>query len=407
MVLKTLYKLNAFKSISIALSQIISENSDSTMPSIGEIQKRFHDFASIAFEQYKLKQKANKKLPSWCAVGCLFEQRALEQATSEMVARWKAHNFNHQQIISLTGGLGIDEWAFASSSRKVLSTDTNSDLNVLVRLNMGQLGVTWDRQDLDAAEFIHNADADSLIYIDPDRRSGQDRLGSNIESYSPNFLDLLDNSHEEMKFLIKLSPLTDIVQLQSRLSNYHVNFYSVYFQQEVKELLVYIDKSKLAESTFSTVYVSNPVEKSQTINEDVLLMDLQTAEDEFLFEPHGGLNVLRLNQILTHRNDMLCVVSNSTLFLTNKVIPASWGRSKRVIEKIEGSIKSISNHLKKAGYEHCSVTTKGGFQWVGHKATGDTIRKLLGLQESDVYTLFVIKPTKKNRFVAWLTESIS
>lgn len=407
MVLKTLYKLNAFKSISIALSQIISENSDSPMPSIGEIQKRFHDFAPIAFEQYKLKQKAIRKLPGWCAAGCLFEQRALEQATSEVVARWKAHQFHHKNVLSLTGGLGVDEWAFVSSGSTVLSTDTNTDLNVLVRFNMDKLGVSWERHDVDAAEFVHHSEKGSIIYIDPDRRSGQDRLGGDIEAYSPNFLNLLDKTQDGVSFLIKLSPLTDIVQLQSVLPNYHVHFYSVFYQQEVKELLVYIDKSKSARTTLSAVYVTNHVEKSKIIDENALLMDLPTDEDEFIFEPHGGLNVLRLNQILAHREDMQCLVSNSTLFLTKKIVPTYWGRSKRVIEKIEGSIKMIRNHLKKAGYQHCSVTTKGGFQWVGQKATGDTIRKMLGLQESDNYTLFVIKPTKKNRFMAWLTESIS
>jgi hypothetical protein len=85
MVLDSLYKLNAFDSNSIALSEIISNESDHHIPSIGEIQRKFGDLAPLAFEQIKLKKKAWRKLPIWCTSGCLFEQRALEQSTSERV----------------------------------------------------------------------------------------------------------------------------------------------------------------------------------------------------------------------------------------------------------------------------------------------------------------------------------
>ena len=143
MVLYSFYKLNAFDSNSIALSEIISNESDHHIPSIGEIQRKFGDLAPLAFEQIKLKKKAWRKLPIWCTSGCLFEQRALEQSTSERVAIWKASHFKTKKVLSLTGGLGVDDWAFSRQDCDVTSVDTNEALNQLVRHNMQLLQQSW------------------------------------------------------------------------------------------------------------------------------------------------------------------------------------------------------------------------------------------------------------------------
>ena len=66
MISKLIYKINAFESISIALSKIILQKSQEKSPSIAEIQKNFGEFAPLALEQYKLKAKAQLKLPQFC-----------------------------------------------------------------------------------------------------------------------------------------------------------------------------------------------------------------------------------------------------------------------------------------------------------------------------------------------------
>ena len=76
MISKLIYKINAFESISIALSKIILQKSQEKSPSIAEIQKNFGEFAPLALEQHKLKAKAQLKLPQFSEKGCLFWQRS-------------------------------------------------------------------------------------------------------------------------------------------------------------------------------------------------------------------------------------------------------------------------------------------------------------------------------------------
>jgi len=403
MVLDSLYKLNAFDSNSIALSEIISNESDHHIPSIGEIQRKFGDLAPLAFEQIKLKKKAWRKLPIWCTSGCLFEQRALEQSTSERVAIWKASHFKTKKVLSLTGGLGVDDWAFSRQDCDVTSVDTNEALNQLVRHNMQLLQQSWSRVEGDALSFISKADSDTLVYIDPDRRLDNERLGGDVNSYSPNIQKIFKKAPEGIEFLIKFSPMTDYKSLLELLPSGQICIYSIHYQHEVKELLIQIDRSQKPMTSCISVHLGSSENEIELIHEHHLIEPLTPRQELYIFEPHGGLNVVGLQHTIASRSDMNSLVHNHTLFSTYAQIPKAWGRSKRVIKTMEGSLKEVKRSLSKSGYTTASVTTKGSFNWKGRRVTGDTLRKELNLIESDTFTLYVIPLKNSNKISAWLT----
>jgi hypothetical protein len=147
MISELVYKINAFEGISDVLSEINLSESPIPTPPIGQIQKKFGEFAPLALEQYKLRVKSVQKLPQHARAGCLFWQRAFEQCSSEAVALWKAQAFPVETLLSITGGLGVDEWAWSKNGTHVISCDIQSDLNALVcyrcSKNKPKLGCMW------------------------------------------------------------------------------------------------------------------------------------------------------------------------------------------------------------------------------------------------------------------------
>ena len=404
MISKLIYKINAFESISIALSKIILQKSQEKSPSIAEIQKNFGEFAPLALEQYKLKAKAQLKLPQFCEKGCLFWQRSFEQATSEYVARWKAAYFKSKTVLSITGGFGVDEWAWHQQGTAVISCDIQSDLNALVRFNQTKLGIQYDRLDCDAESLLERYKNESFtcVYVDPDRRQNSDRLGGYWENFAPRIDALITKfSPYYSRWIVKMSPMTDFRVLRNALPG-SIVFYSVYFDGEVKELLLDIDLN----ADFSTERIAVYLDKTEGVSyftertRDEFVASVSPEKKErqstYIFEPHGGINNLNLNALLLEIPFLESLTPQHTLFESGVEVHKQWGRCKRILDRYEGSLNDISKALKLAQIGSASVTARNT---QGMKT--ELIRSKLGLSESDIHTLFITRTDSK--FYAWLT----
>ena len=72
--------------------------------------------------QISARQKARDKLPTWYASDDVLFPPALsvEQASSERTAQYKASLVDGALLIDLTGGMGVDTWAFAQQVGQVM-----------------------------------------------------------------------------------------------------------------------------------------------------------------------------------------------------------------------------------------------------------------------------------------------
>lgn len=404
MISALLHKLNAFEGISIALSEIILQKSQKKTPPIAEIQKKFAEFSPLALEQYKLRSKAESKLPGFCHSGCLFWQRSLEQSTSERVAQWKSDFFPTQTLLSVTGGLGVDEWAWNKLGTHVISCDIQADLNALVRFNQQKLGINYKRIDCDAHTLLeqNKNNSKALVYIDPDRRDGNNRLHGYWENFLPR-IDLLIQDYGDYypNWLIKMSPMTDFRVLRDVIPG-AINFYSVFYQGEVKELLLHVDIKSKSDTTRVAVHLDKSGDAyyfdSQEKNRFIASQSQAhpNATDSFIFEPHGGINNVNLNYLLLEIPYLSSLTQQHTLFESQITLPKHWGRTKKILERYEGTLNDIGKNLRISGISAASVTarnTKG--------IKSEIIKKKLGLNESDTHTLFVTQSDKG--FKAWLT----
>lgn len=394
-------KLNAFEGISLALSSINSEKSLQKTPSLGELQKKFGEFMPLALEQFKLKDKAVKKLPSFVSGGCLFEQRSLEQSTSESVALWKSAYFSAKMVLSLTGGLGIDDWAWLQTGSTVISLDPNEALNQLVSFNFSRLDahLGYTRLTVTAEEYLaaHSIDSSTdLIYVDPDRRQENERLGGNFSIFQPNIVELIDKyGTQNIPWLIKLSPATDFREVRKWLPG-ELHFYSVMHKSEVKELLVKVHPQKAQKILRSAVYIKENGE-ADIFHEDDDLKTLESAIDgeKYIFEPHGHLNVLGLNEKFKGLADLVSVTTQSTLFVGPMAFPNYLGRTLRVDFEFVGSLKELKRMLKDQNIVQGTVTPRdcGGMK-------GQEILKFLGIKDGGNQVVFITK--RGSEFRAWI-----
>ena len=134
------------------------------------------------------------------------------------------------KVADLTGGLGVDSWAFSKVSDEVLYNEMNPELAAAARHNFQALGAT--------NIFIRNceATADSLeeilgdfkpdvIFMDPARRDSAGKKVFLLEDCSPDVLKMLPQMFETSRFiLLKISPMADITMVVERLDRTYESF---------------------------------------------------------------------------------------------------------------------------------------------------------------------------------------
>ena len=127
------------------------------------------------------------------------------------------------KVADLTGGLGVDSWAFSEVAKEVFYNEMNPALAAAARHNFKALGVT--------NIFIKNSEAtpDSIkdifgdfrpdvIFLDPARRDSAGKKVFLLEDCSPDVLKMLPELFGISRFVfLKLSPMADITMAVERL----------------------------------------------------------------------------------------------------------------------------------------------------------------------------------------------
>lgn len=132
-------------------------------------------------EQLACRRKAAKKIPMLSLKGLLYASLALEQASGEAAAAYKASIMSGERVIDLSGGLGVDTIFFSKVFRCVVYCERDPVLAELAANNFRKL-------DLTNVEILHGESLSMLhlfpdnhfewIFVDPARReSGRRSVG--------------------------------------------------------------------------------------------------------------------------------------------------------------------------------------------------------------------------------------
>ena len=151
-------------------------------------------------------------------------------------------------VADLTGGMGVDTWAFAQVAQEVLYNEMQVELAKATELNFRELGVGNVRfrnarvEPGKVAEVLDGFQPD-VIFLDPARRAEDGRKVFLIEECQPDVLGLLSELFEASRYvLLKLSPMADITMACKRLGTHVKEVHVVAAGGECKELLFLLDR---------------------------------------------------------------------------------------------------------------------------------------------------------------------
>lgn len=231
----------------------------------------------LALNTLEARRKLRDKVPEWYAVPALVYPLRLsaEQCSSTSTALYKAcvaltatddtksgqnKMGPNRAIADLTGGLGVDSWAFSKRFGQVLYNEMKPELakaaehnfrllgaaNIVVRNSaLGPLSGALSRTAPTAHQSVREILGDfrpDMIYLDPARRAEDGRKVFSLEDCRPDVLTLLPELLDACpKLLLKLSPMADISLVCSQLGcvrEVHV----VAAGGECKELLLLLEK---------------------------------------------------------------------------------------------------------------------------------------------------------------------
>ena len=211
----------------------------------------------LAVTTLEVRRKLKTKVPEWYSVPSLIYPFRLsgEQCSSSETAKYKAkvircHSERSEGILriaDLTGGMGVDTWAFSKVAKEVLYNEMSEELAKAAALNFKELGVDNVRvksmkvEPGKVKEVLEGFEAD-VIFLDPARRGEDGRKVFLIEECQPDVVGLLPELFEASRYvMVKLSPMADIAMACKRLE--HVReVHVVASGGECKELLFVLDR---------------------------------------------------------------------------------------------------------------------------------------------------------------------
>ncbi|MDA0783947.1 MAG: hypothetical protein O2814_05325 [Bacteroidetes bacterium] len=422
------YKINPFPPDFSHRIDELYENKDNQLNKLNKKAKKNGAEHHLILSTRNLLSKIQGKLPMHFQTRCAVTQKGFEQCTSEIIARWKAQNFPAKTLLSLTGGLGVDDWAWSKSGSTVLSLDPDESLNAVVRYNWRRLGIDATRLE-STAEMWLEANPDTrfdLVYVDPDRRPQGARKSFQAEDYLPNVFDLIQVHGAVGKlWLIKLSPMTDPHWIFNHFE-FHTEIMSIGYKNEAKEILVLVDPSKDKSSVpmidcieiitkdvaeISSVRVTESKDTSAKEIPDKSESDKNILGQRFselrmdalsinagplLWEPSPAIFASSLHTSISQRFHLLAATPNPGFFHTQREIPAAFGRCLLVQNEFQGSLRKIAQNIKDLKITQLNITPRS----CGIPTS--EITKTLKTKEGGPLTLFITK--KQNEFHAWLGE---
>jgi hypothetical protein len=349
----------------------------------------------LALNTLEVRRKLRVKVPQWYAVPQLrFPFRLSgEQCSSAETARYKASVAlraltREKTVADLTGGLGVDSWAFAQVASAVLYNEMRPELAAAASANFKALGLTNVR--VSCAELrpgglqaILGDFTPDVLFLDPARRAADGRKVFRLEDCQPDVLQLLPELLAAApRVLLKLSPMADITLVCKQLGcvkEVHV----VAADGECKELLLLLECGYIGQPrTF--IY-----EKGAVLATDEAPEVTSAPMGDLLFEP--GKALLKAGAFdLPCRYGLEKLEQHTHLYRASARVEAlqPFGKWFRILETVpldKRSMKEVGRRYPKA-----SVTARN------IPMTSDELRKRMGVADGGPVHVFGVKSMAGN-----------
>ena len=370
-------------------------------------RKRFAadvDDFDLALTTLEVRRKLRVKVPEWYAVpGLRFPLRLSgEQCSSAETARYKARVAAEAcgggAVADLTGGLGVDSWAFAQVFGRVLYNEMKPELAAAAAANFAALGMdnivvrNCAVGEVSLSGILGDFSPD-ILFLDPARRASDGRKVFRLEDCQPDVLQLLPELlAASPRVLLKLSPMADITLVCRQLGCVKA-VHVVAAEGECKELLLLLERGY--DGPYSLfVYENGSVLEipGQAGNDVVIAFNGVMADFDrpsFLFEPGKGL--LKAGAFdLPCRYGLEKLDRHTHLYVASAPVEeltpfGKWFRILEVVPLDKRGIKDIGRRYPKA-----SVTARN------IPLTSDALRKKLGVSDGGTVHIFGVRTSSGN-----------
>lgn len=334
-------------------------------------------------DQLMIYPKAALKLPSFTGVYALFTPQSFEQSSSEVLALFKADCINGTRILDLSGGLGVDDWAFAGKFKEVISLDIDNQLNKVVRRNFEKLGIAnIARLDADAYHFVDkNVDKFDWVYLDADRRVSAKRTIA-LAQAEPNILTIRDKLFGfTSNILLKVSPMLDVHAIIGELKTVK-QVWVVSHKNEVKEILIHL-VNEACEPTIKAVDLDGEVRKQFSLTYPIPIDEVDYKNTgSWFYEPALALIKSYLATPYMQQQHVGQLAKNSIYGLSDVEVPDFFGRMFKVVSNFEFSKSKLKTYLQQESITKANIAKRNFPMEVTE------LRKMTGLKDGGEDYLF-------------------
>ena len=369
-----------------------------TQKDILSLRSKYPVIYRLLSQQVTIYPKAAKKLPSFIANFCWLTSKSYEQASSEILAEYKAGLFSGNTIIDLSAGLGADDAAFSRTFKNVISVDNDEELNFLAALNFKKLGIdNIERINSDALDFIRRNIKADLVYIDADRRTGRhadSKKSLLLQNSSPPVIEMLPRLFTiSGNILLKLSPLADITYIKKTLIGIK-KITVVSLDNEVKEILVHLNPAGNENILISAVDIksngeiktfSRPAGNTCSVN--------YGSGGKYFYVPSPAIIKSGLTAHYAEYSGLYMIGKNSPYLTGLKLINEFSGKTFLILNSFNFSKSAFKNYLKTGNIRSASVAVKN------FPLTPDEIKRQFKIKDGGDDYLFFTADNNRKRMV--------
>ncbi len=283
-------------------------------------------------QQVEGRERTAYKLPTFATIEDWWYPVRLscEQCSSELAAKYKASLVSGETTVDLTGGYGVDTYFLSEQFAHTDYVEQNAELCRIATHNFANKPITI--HNTSAEDFLASAGQYDLIFIDPARRDSHGGKVFRLEDCTPNVVELLPTllAHGK-RLMIKLSPMLDLKQAVTSLSQVCWDIFVVAIKNEVKELLLLSGGS-------GQITAIDLTQKDQAF---VFTRDQETncplainhSPFAFIYEPNAAILKAGAYKLIAERFGLHKLDVNTHLYGSDTLIEHFPGRVWKVVEK--------------------------------------------------------------------------
>lgn len=273
---------------------------------------------------------------------------SLEQASSEMTAKYKSKIMSGSALVDLTGGMGVDCYILGQNFHCVDYVEPDGVLFEVTQHNYRVLDFDHcTLHNMDCEQYLNSTSRHyDWIYIDPSRRTDGDRKIS-ITNYDPNIVDLQDQIRAAAtNTLVKLSPMQDLKECIKALKTVS-DIWIISIKNDVKELLIKLSQHENYDPTVTAVDLVEGVETSYVSNYGRANGSMTSGSiEKYLYQPASALIKSGLSDSYAIEHQLVKVHQNTSFYTSDRLMEDYFGRVFIVKAQVSVSRKEAAKHLK-------------------------------------------------------------